>query len=130
MHFLKIGLVLMHAICVIGMVCFLKLMNGMLLTGYHVAASKLLCGFSHELGRTESHVVLLKFLADAGEVSTALKHVMYLREVDPSVLEIIFAELLAVLPTSSKPENLMQIFKAMPENWLQSNEHAWKNFLQ
>ncbi|KAJ7942773.1 Pentatricopeptide repeat-containing protein [Quillaja saponaria] len=64
-------------------------------TGHRLAASKLLCSLDYDIGHTESHVILLKCLADASELAVAIQHLKWVKETSPVTLQDISSELLA-----------------------------------
>ncbi|XP_068334650.1 pentatricopeptide repeat-containing protein At5g14080 [Pyrus communis] len=84
-------------------------------TGLFLAASKLLCGISHDVTESDSHVTLLKYLADAEEIPVAIEHIKWVRQTAPSMLQIISAELLASLSSSSRPEPTLQLLQTIRE---------------
>lgn len=84
-------------------------------TGLFLAASKLLCGISHDVTQSDSHVTLLKYLADAEEIPVAIEHIKWVRQTSPSMLQIISAELLASLSSSSRPEPTLQLLQTIRE---------------
>lgn len=84
-------------------------------TGLFLAASKLLCGISHDVTQSDSHVTLLKYLADAEEIPVAIEHIKWVRQTAPSMLQIISAELLASLSSSSRPEPTLQLLQTIRE---------------
>ncbi|XP_059450742.1 pentatricopeptide repeat-containing protein At5g14080 [Corylus avellana] len=83
--------------------------------GQFVAASKLLCDLTCDIGHSNSHVILLKCLADAREYPAAIEHIKQVGKASPSMLQDIFSELLVSLSSSSKPEPISQLLQAMQE---------------
>lgn len=83
--------------------------------GLFPAASNLLCGLTFDVAHSSSHVILLKYLADAGEVPIAIEHVNWVRETSPSMLQMIRTELSASLSSSSKPEPILQLLQKVQE---------------
>ncbi|XP_050232614.1 pentatricopeptide repeat-containing protein At5g14080 [Mercurialis annua] len=98
--------------------------------GQFLAASKLLCGPAYDISHSDSHVVLLKCLADAEEVAVALEHLKWLQDTSPPVLQVISTELLALLSSSSKPESIVCLLQAVSKQSLESNGDSWKHFYQ
>lgn len=87
--------------------------------GHFLVATKLLCGLSSDLGHSDSHVILLKSLADAREVEMAIEHIKWVRESSPTMLQEIstelFASLPSSLPSSSYPEPILLLLHALQE---------------
>lgn len=67
------------------------------------------------MGHSDSHVILLKCLADAKEVPSAIEHIKRVKKSSPSMLRVISTELLISLSSSSKPEPILQMLQAMQE---------------
>ncbi|XP_020533505.1 pentatricopeptide repeat-containing protein At5g14080 [Jatropha curcas] len=83
--------------------------------GQFLLASQLLCSLPDGVGNSDSHVVLLKCLADADEVPLAIEHVKQVRGLSPSMLQVIYTELLALLSSSSKPETISCLLQSLCE---------------
>ncbi|KAL0014599.1 hypothetical protein SO802_001668 [Lithocarpus litseifolius] len=83
--------------------------------GHFLAASKLLCSLTCDIGHSGSHVILLKCLADARAVPIAIEHIEQVQKASPSTLQVIFNELLASLSSCSKPEAILQLLQAIQE---------------
>ncbi|PON61275.1 Tetratricopeptide-like helical domain containing protein [Parasponia andersonii] len=95
--------------------------------GLFLTASELLFGLGYDIAHSDSHVILLKYLVDAAELSIAIEHMKWVRETSSSLLQVISAELSVSLSYSSKPELVLQLLKAMQENSCFSNIST-KNF--
>lgn len=83
--------------------------------GHLTAASKFICSLSHEIGGVESHVVLLKCLADAREIPMAMEHLKMVQGRSPSELEDIRAGLLASLSSVSCPQSILQFLQMIKD---------------
>ncbi|CAB4275475.1 unnamed protein product [Prunus armeniaca] len=83
--------------------------------GFFLDASKLLCGLSNDVAQSDSHVILLKYLADAKEIPVAIEHVKWVRQTSPLMLQIVSAELLASLSSSSRLEPTRQLVQTIQE---------------
>ncbi|XP_024031807.1 pentatricopeptide repeat-containing protein At5g14080 [Morus notabilis] len=83
--------------------------------GLFLAASEFLRRLNYGFAHSEFHVILLKFLANASEVPTAIEHIKSVRETSPSMLQAISSELSASLSSSSKPEAILQLLDATKE---------------
>lgn len=94
---------------------FVKIYVVHVCAGLFPAASKLLCGLTFDIAHSSSHVILLKYLADAGEVPIAIEHVKWVRETSPSMLQMISAKLSASLSSSSKPELILGLLQKVQE---------------
>ncbi|XP_062105404.1 pentatricopeptide repeat-containing protein At5g14080 [Humulus lupulus] len=89
--------------------------------GLFLAASELLCRLEYDPLHSDSHVILLKCLANAEEVPIAIKHMKWVQETSSSMLQVISAELSASVSSSPKPEPILQLLKATEENLCLSN---------
>ncbi|EEF49404.1 pentatricopeptide repeat-containing protein, putative [Ricinus communis] len=95
--------------------------------GQFLAATKLLCGPAHDIGHSDSHVVLLKCLADAEEMSIAVEHIKQIREASSLMLQVISSELSALLSSSSKSESILFLLEAISDKCIESNDEPWKH---
>ncbi|KAK6280347.1 hypothetical protein POUND7_020614 [Theobroma cacao] len=96
--------------------------------GQFLVASKLLCGLSSDIIHSDSHVVMLKCLADAKEIQFAIQHIQWIQETSPSMLQTIFTKLAASLSSTSRPDSIEQLLQAIQEKCLlDSNMHSWKD---
>ncbi|KAJ4954804.1 hypothetical protein NE237_011587 [Protea cynaroides] len=93
--------------------------------GHFVAASKIVRGIGPRLENSDSHVILLKCLVDAGELRIAIEHVKWVRDTSPSILRLISTELEASLSSSLNPEPILQLLSKIKEQPLVSNNDAW-----
>ncbi|KAK7336100.1 hypothetical protein VNO77_16631 [Canavalia gladiata] len=75
--------------------------------GQLMAASKLLCSLNLDIGHAESHIILLKCLADAQEIPIAIEHLKWVQEKSPSMLQDICTGLLASLSSATCPEPIL-----------------------
>ncbi|CAK9183711.1 unnamed protein product [Ilex paraguariensis] len=92
--------------------------------GHFLAASKLLRDCTSDIGDSDSHVILLKCLADAREVPIAIEHIKWIGDESPLMLYAICTELLASHSSSSKPDPTMQLIQAMQEKRLVSKNDS------
>lgn len=83
-----------------------------LYAGLFLPASKLLCGLSFNVAEPNSHVVLLKCLADAKEIPVAIEHIKWVRQASPSMLQTISNELASV-SSSPTPEPILQLLQTI-----------------
>ncbi|XP_073222935.1 pentatricopeptide repeat-containing protein At5g14080 isoform X3 [Cicer arietinum] len=81
--------------------------------GHLSAASNLLCSLGHDIGRTESHIVLLNCLVDSNEIPIAIEHLRWVQNRSPSMLQDICTGLLASLSVSKFPEPILQFLQRM-----------------
>ncbi|XVF57745.1 hypothetical protein PTKIN_Ptkin07bG0007100 [Pterospermum kingtungense] len=86
--------------------------------GQFLGASNLLCGLSSDITNSDSHVVMLKCLADAKEIQLAIKHVQRVRETSPSILQAIFNQLVTSLSSTSRPDSIQLLLQAIQEKGL------------
>ncbi|KAM5582047.1 pentatricopeptide repeat-containing protein [Rosa sericea] len=80
--------------------------------GLFLAASRLLCRLSFDIAHSDSHVVLLKCLADAKEIPLAIEHINWVRQASPSMLQTISNEL-ASISSSPTPEPILQLLQTI-----------------
>ncbi|XP_021713630.1 pentatricopeptide repeat-containing protein At5g14080-like [Chenopodium quinoa] len=88
-------------------------------------ASKFLCSNCH-LRHKESHVILLKYLAEAQQFETAVDHLKQVMAASPSLLQEISTEILALLACSSNPEPILQLIQEMQHNEFVPMNDKWK----
>eukprot|EP00268_Persea_americana_P001588 TRINITY_DN10483_c1_g1_i2.p1 TRINITY_DN10483_c1_g1~~TRINITY_DN10483_c1_g1_i2.p1 ORF type:complete len:627 (-),score=120.83 TRINITY_DN10483_c1_g1_i2:823-2703(-) len=92
---------------------------------FHVA-SKVLRGLPpSDIDNTNSHIVLLKSLADAGEMKMAIEHSEWIRDTSPGKLPAISAELVASLSSALNSEPILQLLQVMRERGLVSKNDPW-----
>ncbi|KAI3970841.1 hypothetical protein MKX01_024488 [Papaver californicum] len=89
--------------------------------GNFPAASKLIHGLPPKPENSNSHVLLLQCLADAGEVGMAIDHILWLRHSSNSTTQAVINELVASLSSSLKPDPIKQMLYAMQQKELISN---------
>lgn len=80
--------------------------------GLFLSASNLLCSVCNDIAHSESHVILLKCLVDAGEDAIATEHIDKVQQISPSISQVISSELVALLASSANPEPLMRLLKS------------------
>lgn len=81
--------------------------------GYFLAASKFLLSLRDDVNNWESHVTLLRFLADAEEVPLAIKHINVIKESIPTMLKPISSELFGSLSSAQNPNPVRQMLQAI-----------------
>ncbi|KAI9177200.1 hypothetical protein LWI28_012251 [Acer negundo] len=86
--------------------------------GHFLAATKLLRGLASDIVHSDSHVILLKCLANAEEVQAAIEHITWIQGNSPSMLEVISNELLAPVSSYSQPASIVRLLKAVQERCL------------
>ncbi|KAF5748708.1 pentatricopeptide repeat-containing protein [Tripterygium wilfordii] len=96
--------------------------------GHLVVASELLRSLTVNkgVGHSDSHVVLLKCLADAREISIAIEHIKWVRDTSDSMLQAISREILASLSSSSNPGPILQLVQSAQE-YLTFDDVSWKD---
>ncbi|KAL3526271.1 hypothetical protein ACH5RR_010927 [Cinchona calisaya] len=82
--------------------------------GLFLPASNLLISCSCDMGNLDAHVTFLKFLADTGEVSFAIKHIKWIRDKSPSMLHV-FCDIMS-FSSSSKLDPVLKLFQELQEN--------------
>lgn len=92
--------------------------------GHFIAASKLLRDLTCDIGHSDSHIILLKCLADSREFPIAIEHIKWVEKSSPSTLQVIYAELSVSL--SSKSEPILQLLQTIPECLIYRDDDTWK----
>ncbi|CAM8980641.1 unnamed protein product [Rhodiola kirilowii] len=83
--------------------------------GCFLAASEFLLTLRDDVNNWESHVTLLRFLADAGEVPLAIKHIKGIKESFRTMLKPISSELLGSLSSAPNPNPITQLLQVIQE---------------
>ncbi|XP_060191350.1 pentatricopeptide repeat-containing protein At5g14080 [Lycium barbarum] len=86
--------------------------------GYLVPAMELLRDQSTDIAILDSHLILLKFLADAEAISLAVEHLKWIQGKSPMMHQALSNEILASISSSSKPDPILKLFQLMQENRL------------
>ncbi|KAL5717377.1 hypothetical protein ACHQM5_010390 [Ranunculus cassubicifolius] len=93
--------------------------------GKYLAASKVIRGLTPNFDNHECHGVLIKALADAGEIETALNHIEWIVSCSPPILQVVSAELVASLSSALKPDPIVQLLRSMMEKGIVSYNESW-----
>ncbi|XP_008777847.1 pentatricopeptide repeat-containing protein At5g14080 isoform X1 [Phoenix dactylifera] len=93
------------------------------------AASSVIHGLPSNIENSDSHVILLKSLTDAGEVEMAIKHIEWVGNNSPFKLQAILDELLSSLSTAPNLEPILQLLRTMHDHGLVSDNSPWANLL-
>ncbi|OMO85438.1 hypothetical protein CCACVL1_10188 [Corchorus capsularis] len=96
--------------------------------GQFLIASKLLCGLTSDITSSDAHAVLLKCLADAKEIQFAIKHVDWVRETLPLMLQAIYNKLVASLSSTSRPDSIEQLLQAIQVKCLPDCTEAYTGY--
>uniref|UniRef100_A0A7N0ZZA6 Pentatricopeptide repeat-containing protein n=1 Tax=Kalanchoe fedtschenkoi TaxID=63787 RepID=A0A7N0ZZA6_KALFE len=89
--------------------------QGLCKEGFLLAASKFLLSLKDSLNNWDSHVTLLRYLADAGEVPLAIKHIKGIREFSPAMLKPISSELSGSLSSAPNPNPIIHLVQVIQE---------------
>lgn len=92
-----------------------------ILAGHFTAASNLLLHRALDIRHSDSHVILIKCLADAGQIPIAIEHIKRVGENFPLMLPTVHTELSTLLSSSSKSEPLLLLIQLAQEKQLLSN---------
>ncbi|KAG8383878.1 hypothetical protein BUALT_Bualt04G0059800 [Buddleja alternifolia] len=79
--------------------------------GYLHPASKLLRELTCDIGHLKSHLALLKYLADIGELSLATEHIQWIANKSHEMVHAIRTELSASLASSLKPDLVLLLIR-------------------
>lgn len=88
------------------------------IAGYLVPAMELLHDQSTDTAFLDSHLIFLKFLADAEEISLAVEHLKWIQGKSPLMHLAVSNEILASISSSSKPDPIFKLFQVMQQNLL------------
>ncbi|CAN6466911.1 unnamed protein product [Victoria cruziana] len=83
-----------------------------------------------DLTTSDSHVLLLKSLAEEGHLEMAIEHTEWLRGSSPSKLQAVATELTGCLSTSLKPEPILQLLHVMHKLSLIPDCGPWRSMFQ
>lgn len=76
---------------------------------------ELLCDQSPDVAFLDAHLIFLKFLADAEEISLAVEHLKWIQGKSPSMHQALSNEILASISSSSKPDPIFKLSQVMQE---------------
>ncbi|KAL3844782.1 hypothetical protein ACJIZ3_002185 [Penstemon smallii] len=79
--------------------------------GFFHQASELLRGFRCDKGSLESHLILLKYLADIEELALATEHIQWIAGKSHVLLNAVQSELTASLSSSLKPDSVLWLLE-------------------
>ncbi|PKA47619.1 Pentatricopeptide repeat-containing protein [Apostasia shenzhenica] len=98
--------------------------------GSYVTASHVVRGVSSKIECCDSDFILVKSLADAGEVDVAAKHIEWLTINSPFKLQKILCELLETLSTTPKLDGILQLLQRLRSQDLFSGDATWTKLLE
>lgn len=96
------------------------------IAGYLVPAMELLRDQSSDITLLDSHLILLKFLANADEISLAVEHLKWIQGKSPLMHQALSNEILASIASSSKSDPIFKLFQVMQGNRLNSTNDLGK----
>ncbi|URE32259.1 PPR repeat [Musa troglodytarum] len=97
--------------------------------GKYMAASSLMQSSPSEVASSDSHVILLKGLTDAGLIEMAVKHIDWLKTDSHVKFQTVLTELMASLSTAPNLEPVTQLLRAMHARGFVSDDGPWKSLL-
>ncbi|KAK9037218.1 hypothetical protein V6N11_022137 [Hibiscus sabdariffa] len=83
--------------------------------GQFLVASKLLCVLNTDIAHSDTHVAMLKWLADAKEIQFAINHIQRVRETSLLTLQAIFSKLVTTVSSTSRSDSIGQLLHAIKE---------------
>lgn len=96
--------------------------------GHFRVASDFLHGMNSDIRNVDSHVVLLKYLADANEVQLGIEHAKKVRETSPSLLRSIVNKVVAAShSSSSRSEPFLSWLQSAGEKCLDGTDNFRKD---
>ncbi|KAL0920871.1 hypothetical protein M5K25_007886 [Dendrobium thyrsiflorum] len=96
--------------------------------GNYVYASHVMHGVPAKIESCDSDIILLKSLADAGEMDMAAKHVEWVKNNSPFKLQEIVNQLHESLSTTPKLDSVLQLLRAVQSQGLISDVGNWTKF--
>nr|XP_043639662.1 pentatricopeptide repeat-containing protein At5g14080 [Erigeron canadensis] len=81
--------------------------------GHFIAASSLVRDYNSTIGNSESNMILLKCLADAGEVPLAIEHIKMIGKMSPPMMHELRTGFLSSLSSPSKPQPILEIIQVI-----------------
>ncbi|WOL12863.1 pentatricopeptide repeat-containing protein [Canna indica] len=97
--------------------------------GKYMAASTLIQTLPSEAANSESHVILLKGLTDAGLIEKAVQHLDWVRTNAHLIFQAVLTELIASLSTAPSLEPVTQLLRLMHARGFVSKEDPWMNMM-
>lgn len=110
-------------------------LSGMLLTplvislckgGHFPSGSRLLCALKYNSVLVEPHVILLKYIADAGQIPLAVEHIKQIKINSAMLLQNISSELLSLVSSSSNSDPILQLLQEIYGNNIIPVNEGWK----
>ncbi|XP_020581896.1 pentatricopeptide repeat-containing protein At5g14080 [Phalaenopsis equestris] len=96
--------------------------------GNYACASTVMHGITGRIEICDPDIILLKSLADAGEINMAAKHVEFVKNSYPFKLQIIVNKLHESLSTAPKLDSVLQLLQAVQSQGLISDVGSWTKF--
>ncbi|KAG6511674.1 pentatricopeptide repeat-containing protein At5g14080-like [Zingiber officinale] len=120
----------MHQDKTIGNSVLRNLVLSLCKDGKYTAASSLIQSLPSEAECTDSHVILLKGLAEAGLVEMSVEHIGWVQANVHSKFQAILTDLMASLSTAPSLEPVKQLLQAMHARGFVSTNDPWINVLE
>ncbi|XP_028555778.1 pentatricopeptide repeat-containing protein At5g14080 isoform X3 [Dendrobium catenatum] len=98
--------------------------------GNYVYASHVMHGVPDKIESCDSDIILLKSLADAGEMDMAAKHVEWVKNNSPFKLQEIVNQLHESLSTTPKLDSVLQLLRSVQSQGLISDVGNWTKFYE
>ncbi|KAL8152094.1 hypothetical protein V2J09_021902 [Rumex salicifolius] len=108
---------------------------GMLLTpllislckgGHFLSGSRFLCALNYNGVLVQPHVILLKCLADAGQIPLAVEHIKQIKINSAMLLQTISSELFSLVSSSPNPDPILQLLQEIYVNNIIPVNDGWK----
>lgn len=96
--------------------------------GNYVCACHIMHGVAAKIESCDSDIILLKSLAEAGEMDMAGKHIEWVKNNSPFKLEMIVNQLHESLSTTPKLDSVLHLLNAVQSQGLISDVGSWAKF--
>lgn len=94
-------------------------------TGNFKAALSVMCYAPSNVENLNSHVILLKYLTDVGEVEMAIEHLKWIRNNCSTNVQNIVNELMASLSTSASLQHVTKLIQYLHSQRLVDDADTW-----
>ena len=101
----------------------------MFFAGNFKAALSAMCNVPSNVENLNSHVILLKYLTDVGEVEMAIEHLKWIRSNCSSNFENIMNELMASLSTSASLQHVTKLIQYLHSQRLVDDADPWMKLM-
>ena len=102
----------------------------MFFAGNFKVALSVMCNVPSNVENLNSHIILLKYLTDVGEVEMAIEHLKWIRSNCSSNFENIMNELMASLSTSASLQHVTKLIQYLHSQRLVDDANPWMKLME